>query len=97
MVPSLAKATGYAEYGGRLKHCDGQRSIPIGSESANGALLQDEEHSASLLGLKKKMPSTAIQYVAVILKRFQAGIGETFEEVDFRKETYIEHNCRSSN
>jgi hypothetical protein len=34
------------------------------------------------LGLKKQMPSTTIQYVAVFLKRFQAGIGQMFEKFD---------------
>jgi hypothetical protein len=93
-VLSLAKATGYAEYGRRLKHCYGERSIAIGSKSANGALLQDKEHSASLLGLKKQMPSSTIQYVAVLLEGLQAGIWQMFEEIDFRKATYIEHPYR---
>src|SRR6266436_4244314 len=96
MVLSLAKAAHYAENGRRLKHRDRKLSTAIGSESANRARLQDEEHSACLLGLKKQMPSTAIQYIAVFLKRFQAGIGQMFEKVDPRKETQIEHNCRPS-
>jgi hypothetical protein len=65
-----------------LKHGDGERSIATGSETTNGALLQDKEHSASLLGLKKQVPRAAIQYIAVFLKRLEAGIGELFEKVD---------------
>jgi hypothetical protein len=91
---SLAKATYYAENGRRFEHRDGQRPVTILSESANGALLQDKEYSASLLGLKKQMPSTAVQYIAVFLKRLEAGIRELFEKVDLGKETYIEHICR---
>jgi len=49
-----------------------------------------------LLGLKKQMPGTAIQYIAVSLKRFQAGIGKMFEKVDLGKDTYVEHTCRPS-
>jgi hypothetical protein len=37
------------------------------------------------------MTTFAIKYFAVFLKRFQARIGQVLEEVDPRKETYIEH------
>ena len=40
------------------------------------------------------MPGTAIQYVAVFLKCLRAGVGQIFEKVDPRKETYIENTCR---
>jgi len=33
---------------------------------------------------------------SVFLKRFQAGIGEMFEKVGARRETYVAHTCRSS-
>jgi hypothetical protein len=37
------------------------------------------------------MATFAIKYSAVFLKHFQARIGQVLEEVDPRKETYIEH------
>jgi hypothetical protein len=39
-----------------VKHGDGECSIAIGFETANRALLQDKEHSARRLGLKKRFP-----------------------------------------
>ena len=53
----------------------------------------ERANSASLLGLKKQMPSTAIQYIAVSRKRLE--VGELFEKVDLRKEIHLEHSCRS--
>jgi hypothetical protein len=40
------------------------------------------------------MTTFAIKYLAVFLKRFQARIGQVLEEVDPRKETYVEHTDR---
>jgi hypothetical protein len=42
------------------------------------------------------MPRTAIQNIAVFLERFQARIGQMFENVDLRKGTYVEHAGRPS-
>jgi hypothetical protein len=79
-----------------MKHRDRLLSMAIVSESTNGTLLQDKEHCSRLLGPKKQVPCAAIQYVAVFLKRLQAGVGQMSEEVDLRKETYIKHSDRPS-
>jgi hypothetical protein len=48
----------------------------------------EHANSASLLGLKKQMPSTAIQYIADSRKRLEAGIGELFEKVEISEKKF---------